>query len=139
MDHFVGRGGASDEITFLLCRVAPGTARIPVPGLDHELSVLAIGDGLSAGTEDLLQQRIGEQLIGSSRSQPVNGRAQRVRRTECVHHMRGSGVDHHFLSGCRIRPPERSSDDKKCCQTATACFPDQGSFLSLPWTWPQAR
>src|SRR5947209_19939674 len=47
-DHLARRFGIADKVALLMLRIAPGPAWVPVPGLDHELGVLAVGNGLPA-------------------------------------------------------------------------------------------
>ncbi len=87
----------SDKVAFLLLRIAPLPRRIPVPGFHHQFGVLPVGDGLPSRAENLFQQRIFEQVIGSSGTQAVNGGAQGVDRAERVSDMGRIRVDGDLL------------------------------------------
>src|SRR5215472_3987648 len=96
-DHFAGRLSIANKISLLSFRIAPPAAGIPVPGFDHELRILAISDGLPAGIENLLEQRVGQEFFRRARSQPVDSRTQGTNRTESVGHMRFGSIDRNGL------------------------------------------
>jgi hypothetical protein len=87
-----GRLGAAGEIAFPLFRIAPSAARIPVPGLDLKIGVLAIGDRLPTGVKNLFENGICEHVIRGSRSEPVDTRAESANRAERIHGVRRIGV-----------------------------------------------
>src|ERR1017187_4671265 len=81
----IGGIGAAGEIAFLLFWITPNAARIPVPGLDLQIGILAIGDGLSTGVENLLEDGIGEQVIRASGFQSIDTRAESANGAERIH------------------------------------------------------
>ena len=93
--------GAADEVAFLLVGVAPLACGIPVPGLDHQLSILTIGHGLPSRAENFVQQRIFQQVVGSAGAQAVDGRAQRADGAEGVGDVGGVGIDNNLLRRCQ--------------------------------------
>ncbi len=87
--------GTAGEIAFLLFRIAPHPARIPVPGFGVQFGVLAIGDGLPAGVQDLLENGAGQNVIGRSGSQAIDTGAERAEGAEGVDRARsvhGNGL-----------------------------------------------
>src|SRR5260370_33533204 len=90
-DHFRARSGAADEIA-LACRIAPGSLRIPVPGLDVQFRILPIGHGLPSGRKNLFDSVIYEELVGCAVRQAVDARAEGFRRLDGVRGMIRSDV-----------------------------------------------
>ena len=102
----VGVGvGAAGEVALLFGGVAPGAAGIPVPRLDHELGVLAIGDGAPAGAEHFAEDGAGEEALGvffvflfsGAAAEAVDGAAEGSGRAERIHDMRRRGIDNDVL------------------------------------------
>src|SRR5271157_1589206 len=112
VNHFGGVVGVADEVAFLFVGIAPLPCRIPVPGLDHKLGVLAISHGLPSRAKDFFQQRVLEQMVGSTGAQAVNRRAQRANGAERVHHVRRIGIDDDSLRARRRDRQQHSADHK---------------------------
>ena len=125
-----------------------------MPGLDHQLCVLAIGNGLPSCAEDLLENRVREQMVRRSCPQPVDGRAQRSNRAEGVGNVRGCGVNSDRLSDDRLSgsasaPGDATGGDRsdRCshppAQTGARCFVPEPSMNRHPeilfYTHPHSR
>jgi hypothetical protein len=126
--NHLGGLGAAREVALLFLPIAPSTAGIPVPGLDHEFGVLTIGYGLPAGPEDFLQNGIGQQGVGvfvdflfgeapiftsgsaSARSEAIDGPTQGAKRAERIRDVRGSRIDDDILRGREVRRAEERAD-----------------------------
>jgi hypothetical protein len=100
--------GAADEIPFLLFRVAPRSLVVPVPGLNVQLRILAIGDCSPTRRKNLLQQRTGEEPIGVG-PQPVYAGAEGSRRTERIGNAGPGNVDNDGLGATRARGQEHDA------------------------------
>ena len=102
--------GATGEVTFLLFGIAPNAAWIPVPGLDLQIGILAIGDGLPPGVENLLENGIGEHVIRGAGSEAVHARAESANGAERIHGVGGSGVNDDALRRGNWREGEQRGD-----------------------------
>ena len=89
-----GFGGncRAGEVSFVP-RFAPGAARVPMPGLDGELGVVAIADGLPARSHGSSQIRLGQARIDRFRRNTINACPQRLIGTKMVCRVRRSYVD----------------------------------------------
>ena len=93
----IGGIGAAGEVTFLLFWITPSAAGIPVPGLDLQIGILAIGDRLPTGVENLLEDGIGEQVIRASGFQSIDTRAESANGAERIHGVGWIGVNDNVL------------------------------------------
>src|SRR5579871_200098 len=107
-NFLIRRFCAACEVAFLLFRVAPGPAWIPMPRFDHQLRILPVRYRPPACPQHLLQNRATQKPLGvllvlflrhpAVDAQPVDRSPQRPRRTERIHRMRRV---HHNILGYR--------------------------------------
>src|SRR3982074_1534510 len=91
-------------------RLAPGAARIPMPGLGVELSVLPIRYRLPAGLENAANGALLQQLVGRPVGQAVNNGTERLRRPDRVRDvLRGSINPDRFRRAARRQQYEDRS------------------------------
>src|ERR1700737_3101863 len=84
MNDFLFPGKRFPDEVAARARLAPGTARIPMPGLGVELSVLAIRYRLPAGRENAANGALLEQLVSRSVGQAINTGTERLSRPDRV-------------------------------------------------------
>src|SRR5215469_14977684 len=96
-NHFRGIGVAG-EIAFP-CRITPLALGIPMPSLHEKFSVLPIADGAPTSRQNLFDCFWFEKRIGGVAGNAIYRRAQRVKRTEGIHHMARCGVHADGLRG----------------------------------------
>src|ERR1700761_7863199 len=95
-NHFTGRIRISDEIA-LSRRIAPGSFGVPMPSLNKEFRVLPICNRSPASFKNLFYLIGPKKDVGCIARNAIYGCAQRAKRTECVCHVAGSGVDSNGL------------------------------------------
>ena len=96
-DEAGGRGRAGEVA--LAGRIAPCALRVPVPGFDREVRVLAVGDGLPSGFEDWRECLLSEVVVDRIDGDTIDAGADRVARIDGVD--RSGGVDAYGLRGQR--------------------------------------
>ncbi len=120
MSNRLAQLSAAGKITFLLGRVAPGTALVPMPRLDHQFRVLAIGDGLPSRAQHFLEHRISQQpfgillvrLFGVSTAQPIDSAAKRPHWTERIHSVGWRGIHHDILRAGEAQQHQERANTK---------------------------
>jgi hypothetical protein len=102
-NHLLGRFRVANKIALLLVGIAPLTVRVPVPSFDHKFGILTVGHCLPSGVEDLVQERVCQQVLGRASLQPINSGTQRVDWTERICQVGRDGVHDNRLCGSSIR------------------------------------
>src|SRR6185503_17658159 len=102
MAYRLGGRRAAGEVA-LAAGVAPGPLRVPMPGLDVQLGVLAIGDGLPAGRQYVPDEGFGEELVGRRPWDAIDAGAQGALGNEAVRLVARRNVDAHRVGGVRRR------------------------------------
>ena len=107
-----GRGRRAGEVALLLAGVAPGAGGIPMPCLDLQVSVLAIGDWLPSGGENLIGGcRVVQGLVDGVGGDAIDARAQGLAGNKAIGGVPGSDVD---VDSLGARDPGRNRGRKNC-------------------------